>query len=311
MRLIAVRWSARIAGIAVAALAAVEFGADLTSAADNPIVYKALFEQKCSACHNLPDPTVNQNTQDRWRSIVATMAGRAQGAITPDDQSHIVAYLGLFPPKPSSASHDPLAVKHEDVWDRDPSRSLVCTLMTPDQLARFRAVACKPAPSAAPPAPLTDGIVFAAHQGTDALLIANADPFSGGLDLRVSVRFPAGASNSRAAGIVFGRTDARNYLEALLDTARSEVRIVQCRDGSLSTLSAAPVLDFDDRGGWHVVKVILRPDGNGAKATIWVDATKRLAASLPSPIAAGSVGLAATTGTSAGFKDFYADEYAP
>ncbi|MDR3706904.1 MAG: hypothetical protein P4L33_01275 [Capsulimonadaceae bacterium] len=288
------------------AAASTPAGPPLAVAADNPVVYKTLFSTKCSACHNLPDPGVIQNTQERWRAVVAKMAGRAQGNITDEDQAHIVSYLGLFPPKQTSAKPDGLGTAPDDVWDRDPLHSFVSTLATPDQLAQFRSLGGKPSSTPLSPAALTDGIILTAP-AVNALLVHRTATLNGGLDLRIKVRFPATANLDRCAGLVFGFVDVLNYDAVLFDASNKRASLVRCQAGQSSTIATAPLADIDDTQSWHTVRLMFRPQSH--RATVWVDSSKRLNAELGDYADGGQLGLLATPRTTAGFKDLYADIY--
>ena len=54
---------------------------------------KALFEQKCAACHGLDRATVRKETKEKWASIVKEMQGKKAGWISDPDGAKIAEYL--------------------------------------------------------------------------------------------------------------------------------------------------------------------------------------------------------------------------
>ncbi|GAB6062663.1 photosystem P840 reaction-center cytochrome c-551 [Deferrisoma palaeochoriense] len=54
---------------------------------------KALFEQKCSACHSLDRPLKKNKDRAGWEKTVSRMARYASGMISPEDADIIVEYL--------------------------------------------------------------------------------------------------------------------------------------------------------------------------------------------------------------------------
>jgi hypothetical protein len=311
MKLSVTRWAASVVSLTgVVSLGMLLAGSldsamhSSASAAGDPSTYKPLFATRCSACHNLPDPTVTQNTRERWRALVTIMSGRAAAAgapISDDDQAHIVDYLGLFPPKAAPGSNDPLATKHDDVWATDPERSLVYTFYTPSQLAQFRQLN-----AIAGPAANAAGIVVT-PRSDPGLVVHTGDPLSGGLDLRAQIRLPDSAGASRAAGVVFGFTSPRDYFAALLDLSKGEVRIVKAGGGEMSVVSAIDMGDIDLHSDWHTIRVMYRPEHY--RVSVWVDAGKKLVTDLPDYTDGGQFGLIAAGSTRTGFRNLYADIY--
>ena len=277
----------------------------VASAADDPNAYKALFVEKCSACHNLPDPAVLQNTKERWRGIVAQMARRADSKgieINDQQQGQIVEYLGQFPPKVAPGATGPLAPRREDVWDSEATKSQVYTFSTADHLASFRFAAGKWAYSptlnaVAQSTPLADA-------AGAAMLIHKGDAPTGGLDLQAAVQF--GTSAGKAAGLVFGLTDAKNYNGAVVDAVRGQIQIVAVRSGVGNVVATFPLGEVADPNGWHVIRVMYRPQPR--RVTVWVDANKKAVGVLPD-YADGQYGIATIGATTASFRNLYADSY--
>jgi len=282
----------------------------VAAAADDPNVYKALYTDKCSACHNLPDPTINQNTRERWRQIVATMARRADEkgiSITDDDETHIVEYLGLFPPKVLPGSNGPLAAKRDDVWDSEPSVALVYTFASPENLSDFHADSGKWA--------VTGSDLVSQHltafpiSNRDADLVHKGAALDGGLDLQAHIKFDGATSPGKTAGLLFGvhgpvSTESNSVL---VDANRGEVRLVATRGGTDTVVTTAPLGDFDDPSGWHELRLQYRPETK--KVTVWIDATKKLTAPLTGYDDGGQFGLVTDSTTTADFRDVYADIY--
>ncbi|HEY3332728.1 MAG TPA: hypothetical protein VGK19_22035 [Capsulimonadaceae bacterium] len=279
--------------------------ATVASAADNPSVYKTLYTEKCSACHNLPDPTVNQNTRERWRMIVAGMSRRADDkgiSITDIDQQHIVDYLSLFPPKSVPGANGPLAAKRDDVWELEPVRSQVFTFTDQAHLASFR-----PETGRWKVAVADTMCLSATATATDSALLTHVgDTLDGGLDLQAQVRF-AGSSPSKAAGLVFGSLKAQAYNAIVLDLSKGEVRLVAVRSGVQTVIATGPLGDLDQAAGWHVVRLMYRPEAR--RVTVWVDANKKLVAPFPDYVDGGQYGLIALPETAASFRNLYADIY--
>ena len=54
---------------------------------------KAIFEQKCSACHGLDRATARTETKERWKEIIKEMQGKRADWISDDDAAKILDYL--------------------------------------------------------------------------------------------------------------------------------------------------------------------------------------------------------------------------
>jgi cytochrome c5 len=55
---------------------------------------KAVFETKCSACHNADRAKSIKKTQEAWTKTVMRMKGKKEGLISNDDSKIIINYLG-------------------------------------------------------------------------------------------------------------------------------------------------------------------------------------------------------------------------
>lgn len=271
------------------------------NAADDPAVYKALFTEKCSACHNLPDPTVNQNTKERWRALVTQMARRADNkgiAITDEEQAHIVDYLGLFPPKLAPGASGPLAAKRDDVWDVEPIRSFVYTFSSLDQLSSFRLGSGEWRQPT--------GAAYINGGGGTGLLLHKGAALDGGFDIQVQVRIPA-QTVGKVAGIAFGATDATHFNAVVVDSAKGEIRVLAANGSAPAVIATAPVGDVDQPTGWHQLRVMYR--ANSGRVTVWLEANKKLVAPLPDYADGSQFGLVTLSGTTAEFRNLYADIY--
>lgn len=55
---------------------------------------KALFEKKCSACHDLSRTTNRREWKPEWKEIVNRMVRKRDGWITAEEAAAITDYLG-------------------------------------------------------------------------------------------------------------------------------------------------------------------------------------------------------------------------
>ena len=93
---------------------------------------KALYAEKCSACHNLPKPEEKGYTRSEWQRTVNTMLTKyhASESIAPAEAAQIVDYLATFAPKTgtggrSQRSTDPWGTDSLDVWTDAPNATRV------------------------------------------------------------------------------------------------------------------------------------------------------------------------------------------
>ena len=54
---------------------------------------KALFEERCSTCHDTDRPLGKTKTPEGWRQTVTTMQEHAAGAISDEERDIIIEYL--------------------------------------------------------------------------------------------------------------------------------------------------------------------------------------------------------------------------
>ncbi len=198
-------------------------------AADTPkpdlVQVKALYGEKCSACHNLPKPEEKGYTRAEWQRTVNTMLTKyhASDSIAPAEAAQIVDYLATFAPttaamaagaaagasRPTPGRPTPL-----DVWTDAPAASRVFNFEA-GSLAGLSPVGSGtpgPAPvwQVATDKPGADGSVArvsapAFRPDRFALLLDKADQ-GRNLDVRVRFRIESGKA-SPAVGIVFGYAD--------------------------------------------------------------------------------------------------------
>ena len=93
---------------------------------------KALYAEKCSACHNLPKPEEKGYTRREWQRTVTTMLTKyhASDSIAPGEAAQIVDYLATFAPKTGPGGRnqrpsDPWATDTLDVWTDAPAATRV------------------------------------------------------------------------------------------------------------------------------------------------------------------------------------------
>jgi len=292
---------------------------------------KALYAEKCSACHNLPAPQEKGYTRAEWQRTVNTMLTKyhASDEITPPEAAQIVDYLATFAPKAQagtgSGQRDPWATDGSDVWTDAPTASRVFNFEA-GGLAGLSPVGSGtpgPAPVCAvrPDKPGADGLV--AHiSGPSfrpdrfALLLDRAE---GGRNIDVHVRFRIDAGKiSPAVGIVFGYTGPNQYTVLRCNQTLGDLALIQIAGPVHTTLQQTPIVlppaasapaspaspPTPLGSGWHTLRLSVR-DG---QAHGWIDMQKRISVSLPAP-AAGKVGLWTQGSTAASFDDWTIDCY--
>jgi hypothetical protein len=291
---------------------------------------KALFSEKCSACHNLPDPAGESKTRPEWQRTVNTMLGRyhASDSITPDQAAQIVDYLATFAPSPNTAggriNGDPWATNDADVWTTMPSTSRVFNFMMPHALLDFTAVSAGtpgPAPtwhlktvSASPDG--TAAVVHLAQPNPSrfALLVDRKDQAQN-LDVQVRFHIVSGKI-SPAVGIVFGFADSKNYSVLSYSQSRNTLSLIQIADPVHTTLQQTSLVPTSNgaatvaqvpppsASGWHILRLLIH-DG---QVHGWLDRDKRISIADPS-YTGGKVGLWAQGDTIAAFQDWTVDIY--
>ncbi len=297
---------------------------------------KALYGEKCSACHNLPVPQEKGYTKAEWQRTVNQMLTKyhASDSISPGEAAQIVSYLGTFAPKTdarrggSGRLSDPWATDSLDVWMDAPAATRVFNFAAANPLS-----ALAPAGSGTPgPAPLwqvaidragADGMVARVSAPTFrpdrfALLVDRADQ-GRNLDVRVRFRIESGKA-SPAVGIAFGLTDPDHYTVLRCNQSLGDLALIQIAGpahttvqqtplalpaaGTVSPIAAVTAMPTPLAPGWHTLRLLVK-DG---QVRGWLDMQKRISTTL-SGYAGGKVGLWAQGNTNASFHDWIVDWY--
>ncbi len=296
---------------------------------------KPLYQEKCSACHNLPDPQADQRTRAQWQGVVTKMLTRyhASDEITPPEAAQIVDYLATFTPEAGPrggrgglSSRDPWGTDPFDVWADTPAQSRVFNFEAgPVQHGLSAATSGAPGPAAAwhnvKGSPGPDGTyvkVVPAHPDSSrfALLIDQADR---GRDLDVRVRFQIIAGRaSPSVGIAFGLLAPADYSVLRFDAKNGTLSVLKISPASHSVLQttalASPVvpaatltagnLPLLKTPGWHTLRLLV----NQGRIRGWIDGMKRISAVDPS-YQGGKVALWSQGDTIAAFDDWTVDFY--
>jgi len=297
---------------------------------------KALFSEKCSACHNLPDPVEKAYTRREWDRTVNKMLTKygASDSISPAEATQIVNYLATFAPKGGNSNKpvDRWATDAIDVWPIDPSQTAVTNFESPAQLSRLKPISAgeKGASGAwtiMPAEATANGNVGritakALPAGRFSLLI---DPKINAHDIDVAVRFRLeSGKTSPNVGIAFGVKNAGSYQVVRYDGARDQVSVMQMQEPVHQTLQKIDVATGQDvlaapgiapatvanvaapklPGEWHTLRLLV----HGTTVRAWVDRTKRISLDDAS-YAGGQVGLWSQGDTSASFDDWTIDVY--
>ena len=330
---------ASLAAVATVAVAALTVPTRPVSAETPPpdlTQVKALYGEKCSACHNLPVPEEKGYTKAEWQRTVNQMLTKyhASDSISPGEAAQIVSYLGTFAPKTDARRSgggrlsDPWATDSLDVWTEAPAATRVFNFAAANPLS-----ALSPAGSGTPgPLPLwqvamdkagADGMVArvsapAFRPDRFALLVDRADQ-GRNLDVRVRFRIESGKV-SPAVGIVFGLTDPDHYAVLRCNQALGDLALIQIAGPAHTTVQQTP-LALPATGtasptaaiaatptpltpGWHTLRLLVK-DG---QVRGWLDMQKRINITLPG-YAGGKVGLWTQGNTAASFHDWIVDWY--
>jgi len=293
---------------------------------------KALYGEKCSACHNLPKPDEKGYSRAEWQRTVNTMLNKyhASESIAPGEAAQIVDYLATFAPKQARGGGrggDPWATDATDVWADAPQASRVFNFEGGGLAGLSPVGAGTPGPapvwSVKPDRPGADGTV--AHvSGPNfradrfALLLDRADA-GRSVDVRVRFRIDSGKA-SPAVGIVFGYADPAHYAVLRCNQTLDDLALIQIAGPVHTTVQQAPLVlpaaapaspppavappATPLAPGWHTLRLLVR-DG---QVRAWVDMQKRVSVALPS-YGGGKVGLWTQGNTSASFDDWTVDWY--
>jgi hypothetical protein len=294
--------------------------ADTSAASETP---KQLFEEKCSACHQAPDPNAEAKTADGWQKTVNSMLYRhgASDSISTDQAATIVAYLDTFAikdttgPRPQAPRFGRSGADSTDVWPTSPIYSHAYNFQSTQVAAPFRNLqgrwSVRPAGATVGPV-----LVFAAGAPVKpAILIAPSSSTQGDMQIEADFRSappPPDTPASLAAtipltfGLAFGVRDAANYDLASYDDRARTLTLVETHAGVSTTVLTAPLANglSATPDGWHKLKVMVL--GNQAK--VWIDYEKLLVATLSTQPATSDAGV--WTGTRAAAKSLVVDVYA-
>lgn len=293
-----------------------------------------LYREKCSACHNLPDPQADQRTRAQWQRIVNQMLTRyhASDEISAPEAAQIVDYLATFAPaREGRAGRSPGSVWGSDlldVWAQAPAVSRVFNFeagaVTPGLSATG---AGTPGPaavwhnvqgSAGPDGVYVKVVPVRPDPSRFALLVDRADA---GRDLDVRVRFQIVAGRaSPSVGIAFAFADPAHYSVLRLDAKSGTLSVLKISDAVHTVLQATPLavpgapvpvpasraLSSFQAPGWHSLRLLV----NRGQIRGWIDGTKRISTTDPA-YAGGKVALWAQGDTVAAFDDWTADFYGP
>jgi hypothetical protein len=272
---------------------------------------KALYREKCSACHALPDPVEKGLTRAQWRVTVDRMLTKyhASDSISPDQARQIVNYLATF--APGRAPNGPSANDAGDVWPAMPASSHVFTFAGPSALAGLIPASAGGAKGSASWKPLVDNTapdgsivrIRAAGADADRSFLLLADKYPGhDLDLHTSFRvLPDGTSS--AVGIVVGYRDPSDYDIVRCQEKSHYVAFTQIRGGMESTVKRVDIPDVA-APRWRVLRVQCR-DG---RLRAWLDYNKLIDADQPD-YTGGKAGLWTQGDTAADFDDLAVDVY--
>ncbi len=217
---------------------------------------KALYGEKCSACHNLPKPEEKGYTRAEWQRTVNTMLNKyhASDSIAPAEAAQIVDYLATFAPKTSAGNRgggrqpsDPWATDTLDVWTDAPAASRVFNFESGslNGLSPVGSGTPGPAPvwQVATDKPGADGSVArvsAPNFRADrfALLLDKGDQ-GRNLDVRVRFHIDSGKA-SPAVGIVFGYADPDHYAVLRCNQALGDLALIQLAGANHTTVQQTP-----------------------------------------------------------------------
>ena len=299
---------------------------------------KALYAEKCSACHNLPSPQEKGYNRVEWQRTVNTMLTKyhASDEIAPTEAAQIVDYLATFAPKngPGNGGNhsSPWATDQMDVWTDAPTASHVFNFEAGGLagLAPVGSGVPGPAPfwSVRPDKLGADGLVAHAagpnfRPDRFSVLLDTADQ-ARNLDVRVRFRIDAGKV-SPAVGIVFAYAGPNQYTVLRCNQTLGDLALIQIAGPVHTTLQQTSIVlppapaslpvtatagiapapaAVPLSPGWHTLRLLVH-DG---QARGWIDMQKRISIALPGDTG-GKVGLWTQGNTAASFDDWTVDCY--
>ena len=257
---------------------------------------KALYAEKCSACHNLPKPEEKGYARPEWQRTVNTMLNKyhASESIAPAEAAQIVDYLATFAPKTAGGGRnrrpaDPWATDTLDVWTDAPTATRVFNF------ACGNLAGLAPVGSGTPgPAPLwsvaadktgPDGMIARAsgpHFRADrfALLLDRAD-MGRNADVRVRFRIDGGKA-SPAVGIVCAYSGPDNYVVLRCNQALGDLALIQIAGATHTIVQQTPIT-LSAALAAPPVPIPIKPNTGGAGVGGGVGAAP-IAAAVPAPM---------------------------
>ena len=269
---------------------------------------KQLFLEKCSGCHEAPDPQNLEYSPQKWRATVDRMLNKhnARTSISDDEANQIVAYLAKFAPRPLGPN-DPSRNVTASAWNVDPVASRNYTFADADQLSSFEKVHGEwtfvPSPDT------TGGFIktVSTANAASALLIESKTPVSGDLDLRTQFRARKGTAG--IIGLVANYQGPKDYLVARYDTTANTVALIRYSQGQATVVGQATLTDplAPTPDGWHDLRV--KSFGNGRSVEVWLDYVRQTKAADNGWQTNGRVGLDVSGDTVAAFRLMSIDVY--
>lgn len=325
-------------GAAAAIAFAVSTAPSITSAQAPPPMntaqIKALYTEKCSACHNLTgvhDPLVNGYSAQEWRRTVNRMMRKQDSNISVTDATYIANYLASIAPKRGKRGPaDPWGTDDLDVWTVAPTSTRVfnfekgnsTTSLIPEEAgAKGPAAAWHTVAGEGPDGTIMKVTPVKPSPGRFSMLLDKQDT---GRNLDVKVRFQIKAGTvSPAVGIVFGQSDSKHYDLLRFDAQHKTLSLLKIDEPTHTVLQTTP---FDQPSpaappnavapaktaaavnptgpGWHSLRLLV----NNGQIRGWIDMNKRVNISDPS-YTGGKVGLWTQGDTVAVFDDWTVDIY--
>ena len=324
---------AAVAAVAFAALTSPSAPAGAQAGVPNDRAHlQALYQEKCSACHNLPNPEEKGYSRRQWQRTVRQMIVKYKATdITPTDAEQIVGYLATFAPPPGKGGGgpaDPWATDADDVWTMAPTVTRVFNFEVAGALSRLSPLSAgTPGPAAAwhtvgvPGTPDGASVKVAPVKPSPSRFALLMDKTDAPRDLDVKVRFQIlGGTVSPAVGIAFGLQSPTAYSVLRYDAAKDELSVLKIAEPTHTVLQRTPITlpapgaalatavtppaAAKPAPGWHTLRLLVK----SGQIRGWLDMNKRI--NIPdAAYAGGKVGLWAQGDTVALFDDWTVDIY--
>lgn len=308
---------------------------------------KALYAEKCGACHNLPVPEEKGYNRREWQRTVDKMLNKygASTSISGAEAAQIVDYLATFAPKGGGMSHtDRWATDRVDVWTVDPAATFVTNFESDGQMARLKPIVSgakgpKAIWKVTQDKSIPNGrIAKVTCAGADAgHFVLLSDPRASGHDVDVTVHFRIdSAKASPAVGIAFGIKNDKDYQLVRFDGARNALSLMRIQEPVHQTLQKTDIATGSDlmtvalpsaasQAPGAVPAPIpvpeatpaFKPDGqwhklrvlvHGGTVRAWLDMTKRISVE-DDQYQGGQVAIWSQGDTAASFDDWTTDIY--